>query len=241
MKHRALLWLLLSIAFASPAVAAPIPLGQQDTFEIDNENWFFGGGPMLPPMDAAIVDTGGPGGAGDGYMLLTSTGIAGSPSGRLSISNADQWSGDYSAGGITALSMWVNNFGPSDLALRLAFEVLGMMGPTDIAFSADPVLVPQGSGWQQIVFPILDSDLINFFPGGSIEDALTNTTLIRLYHSPTDNAPNPFAPIEAVAAQLGVDDITALATVPVPEPSTLVLFGAGLAGVLSRRRKSRAD
>lgn len=230
--------LLLAALIQIPrASSAQVTSGQTDTFQSGIDNWFFGGGPAGPSATAPDrVLTGGPQGADDAYMRLVSTGLPGTGS-RLSISNAAQWSGDYRAAGITHIGMWVNNLGSTDLSLRMAFETLGAEGPTNIAFSSDAIFLGAGSGWQQILFPVLGNALLNSpIPGSSVEGAMTNTTLIRLYHSPDDNFPNPLFPIESVAAELGVDDISAHV---IPEPSTFLLLSAGVFGLVLARRHTR--
>jgi hypothetical protein len=221
--------------------AAQVAVGQTDTFGGGADNWFTGGGPTgVPPTAPAVIGTGGPHGAGDAFLNLVSTG-SGTSGSRLTASNAAQWSGDYLAAGVGQIGMWVNNRGSTDLFLRLAFETLGPTGPTDIAFSADPIFVAALSGWTRIVFPIWPAALMShpLLPGSTVEGALTNASLIRLYHSPDDNSPNPFVPIPAVVADLGVDDVTALATTP--EPATTLLLGFGLLGVAGARLRRRAQ
>ena len=73
----------LSTALAAPAQC--ITLGQIDTFESGTtEGWFAGGGPMggVPPVPPTVIGDGGPGGAGDAYLQLSSNGSA-TAGGRL--------------------------------------------------------------------------------------------------------------------------------------------------------------
>jgi hypothetical protein len=121
--------------------------------------------------------------------------------------NLSQWAGDYIAAGINSISMDLINLGFTDLSLRLVFEDPTIGPPSNIAFSQNAFVLPSGTGWTHVVFPISVSDLQAGL--GDVTTALTNTTAIRLYHSPAPNFPNPVFPIESVVAQVGVDNIQA--------------------------------
>jgi hypothetical protein len=177
------------------------------------------------------VPTGGPAGAGDAFLQQTSLGGVG-PGSRLAVFNGSQWAGNYLVAGIGAIAMDAKNFGATSLFLRLAFEDPFGGPPADVAFSS-AVVVPAGSGWVHIVFPIEPGDLTAGL--GSVNTALANTTLLRLYHSDVPNFPNPIFPIPAIVAQLGVDNIEALAA-PVPEPAACLLLLGGVAAAMRRRR-----
>ena len=101
----------------STTAADPV-LFQVDTFEGGSQGWFTGGGPLGQPLQPANVVSGGPTG---NFMLLTSVGGSG-PTSRLNVINASQWTGNYIAAGVNVITMDLNNFGSSDLYLRLFFE-----------------------------------------------------------------------------------------------------------------------
>jgi hypothetical protein len=226
----ALLGLLL-LAFASPVAA--VVIGQVDDFEDGTtQGWVVAFGPAggVPPAPPQVVGTGGPQGAGDGYLLLSAVGGAG-PGGRLTAGNLSQWTGDYLAAGVDRIDMWVNNLGSSDLFLRLLIEDPMAGPPTNVAFSADPVAVLAGTGWQNIVFSLNQADLIAGL--GSTAGALTNATVLRLFHGAADGFPG-----EPVVAQLGVDDIRASAAIPEPATWALMIVGFGAVGATCRRRRS---
>ena len=216
------------------AAASPIA-GQIDDFQDGTTmGWAVAALGSPTPAPPINVGSGGPAGVGDAYLQLTSIGGTG-PGSRLAAFNGAQWAGDYLAAGIGAIAMDVQNFSAADLFLRLAFEDPVGGPPADVAFSTVPIVLPASSGWMHVVFPIGLTDLSAGL--GSVDTALSNTTLLRLYHSDVPTFPNPVFPIPAIVAELGADNIEALAA-PVPEPATWLLLFGGVAAAVRRLRRS---
>ena len=232
MKQKHLLIVIASSMFClSTGAASAAVIGLKDTFEDGTtQNWRINllgmGSDDNQPVN---VPTGGPQGADDNYMLMTSTGLPGA-GGRLVALNPAQWAGDYVATGINTIRMDVRNFGEQDLHLRLLFED-PMGGPPENEALTQSVLLPAGSGWTPVSFAIRPGSLI--VEEGSALLALENTTILRIFHNPEPEGPDEAAPI---AASLGVDNIEALA---VPEPSSLLLVAGGLAMLIRRSVISR--
>ena len=214
----------LGIATAN---AQPLSPGQTDTFAGPSlDNWFAGGiTGNVPPTPPQVVSTGGPGGAGDAYMLITAQGGAGAGS-RLVAMNGAQWAGNYLSLGIPAISMDLKNFGDTDLTIRLLFEDPLGAPPVDEAVTTAGVFLAAGSGWTHATFNVSPASFTAL--SGNVATLLSQTTFIRIIDAPT--------PTEAIAlvGRLGVDNVTA-----VPEPETYALMLGGLALLAWRKRLLR--
>lgn len=224
-------------ALAGARADAQVVANQVDDFEgLTTMGWHVGD--PTHPAPPLVIATGGPAGADDAYLRLTSlgTGEAGS---RLSVLNTTRWAGNYLAAGVTGISMDVRNFGTTDVFLRLLFATFpDAPGPPDnLAWSNAAVLVGANSGWTRIFFPIVQGAL--FVPVGTYAGALGGTEELRLFHNPAPFFMGPPSSSPAVAALIGIDNVTAAVAV-VPEPSTLALLATGAVGLLTlRRRRAR--
>lgn len=215
----------LAAVVGAPSAAAVV-IGQIDDFEDGTvQGWHVSALGSPHPAPPQNVASGGPQGVDDNYMLLTAVGgvTAGS---RMAVLSGAQWSGNYVDAGVSSIRMWARNQGNTDMVIRLLFERLVGGAPTDLAASTTGVSLAAGSGWQSIELGTAAADFTAL--AGTVDMALTNTSLIRIFHG-TSTA---FPPVP-ITGQLGIDDVQA-----VPEPSTLMAACAGLAAMLRRRRMS---
>lgn len=223
-----LLPLLLAVVAGRPYA---LTLGQVDDFEDGTtQGWTVGLLGAAHPAPPVNFPSGGPLGTDDNYLRLTSLGGQGAGSRLTAINLNGQWAGDYTATGVHGIGMDIRNLGNSELSLRLLLADPAAGPPTNAAVSSDGIVLPPGSGWTSAFFPILPADLTAVV--GSVGDALSGATELRLFHSTF-----PGFPGEPLVAELGVDNIRALAA-PVPEPSAWMLLAGGLvvAGWASRGR-----
>lgn len=180
--------ILLTLA-ATPALA--LTVGQIDTFEDGTTAGWSVGNPS--PVPTQNIASGGPLGLNDNYLQLRSIGGSG-PGSRLMAFNRAQWAGDYVAAGAGVVALDVNNFGLTDLSLRLVFTDGANTAVTQV------VNVPSASGWQDIQFAIEAADLIVL--SGSAAAALAGNSEFRLMHNPLASFPPP-----PFAAMVGVDNL----------------------------------
>jgi hypothetical protein len=213
-------------AVAVAGSAHAIVFGQLDDFQNGTtQNWANGSGSAPPILNIA---TGGPAGAGDRFIQVTSIGGIG-PGSHLTTINREDWLGNYISEGITVIEVDLENLGAVTLSIRLAFRY----GVFDEApgYLSEPIILAPGSGWQHAVFAInpmtmtpIDNpeDFNIFFANNFAELRFVNEA------GAADLEGDP------VVAQLGIDNIHA-----VPEPSAALLTGFGglLALIAAHRRK----
>ena len=233
--------LMLIALGATPRAARAVVAGQADNFESGTtENWR--GGPAVgnpnpnPPIN---VTSGGPAGTNDNYLLVRSTAIGTSGS-KLVAFNSDQWAGNYISAGVGSIQMQVNNLDfvppePGDvMVLRLVLTNTLGQGLSTIA----DVTPPEGGGWQTVTFSLAESNLSNGnVPGVTYAGVMGAVAELNLAYAENPITHRQQSP--AVAAQLGVDNVTAL---PVPEPAAAGAAGAAVLLAALRRggRRRRA-
>jgi len=203
------------VALAPPAVA--ITTGQIDDFQDGTtQGW---GTPAVNPVPPIVVADVGPAGAGDDSLEIRSTGTFGAGS-RLVAMNTLQWTGDYTAAGVTMVVADLNNIGSTSLSVRLGFDGAGGQFSSTL-----PAALAPGSGWQMAAFPVEAGDLTSV-GGADVDATLADVTELRILH-----AANPAFIADVIEAQLLVDNIVA-----VPEPSVLPLIAVGSACLIALQR-----
>ena len=161
------------------------------------------------------MSSGGPSGAGDQYMQISS-GAAPLPP-RLVALNDSQWLGDFTAAGVTSVAMDLLNPGSAPLSMRIAIREAAGGSATPGYASATPFILPADGLWHHATFNLNAAGLTGFNSPQPLAADLANVKDFRILDSA---APSGLGDI--VAGQFGVDNITA-----VPEPSALALIVIG--------------
>lgn len=194
---------------------AQITLNQVDDFQDGTEqNWQEAGPSNSAGSAATNESTGGPNGAGDAYLRDLTTGNPGGAGSRMIIRNiGNQWSGDFTAEGVFAISMDVRSL-TNDITVRISIT-----GPGGKFSTFSGVSVPAGGSWTEIGFSISASDFTSVSdgidggaPGTDIAATLANVTEMRILSSPM-----PAWRGEIIDAEMHLDNITALASLSVED------------------------
>jgi hypothetical protein len=201
-----------------PALA--VVNGQIDDFE-DGTTAFWTNGGLAGVVPVTNIPTGGPAGANDNYIRITSDGSG--AGGRLTVYNRDQWLGSYPNAGVASIEVDLRNEGSTSLSIRLAFKT----GPGNgiPGFLSAPMVLPVGSGWQHFSISLLPANLIPINNPGSFNNFFIGETRFIHEVGATDLNGTP------IVGMLGIDNIRA-----VPEPTALTLFGAGVLLAFAAKR-----
>ena len=113
---RSLAMVVLLLAWMPSGAVTP---GQVDDFE-DGTVMGWTEGPVSPNPPTNLP-SGGPAGAGDNYLRNISSGGAG-PGSKLIMFNLTQWTGNYTAAGVTRIDLQMANFGAATLHMRIAIQ-----------------------------------------------------------------------------------------------------------------------
>ena len=133
-----------------------------------------------------------PAGVGDHYMQITGIGGLPNPGSRISVVNRNlQWSGNYLAPAVNAITLSLKNLGATDLVVRLAVGdvAVGSLPPLNIAVTKDSVVLPAGGGWVSATFHLTPGQMAA--ARGNVQTALTNAGELRIMHNPNPTFPPP--------------------------------------------------
>ncbi|MEY8848807.1 T9SS type A sorting domain-containing protein [Psychroserpens sp. XS_ASV72] len=199
---------LLSILFSivsSFAFAQNIAAGQTSDFSSGVQGWIH---QISNANDPVQVPTGGPAGAGDAFLRVTNSVMTGSAGSKHLCINMDaEWTGNYTAAGIVAITCDVQNPGTETLHLRVA---LNKSFP-NWAASANPIVVPPGTTWTSITFPLNSSDLVISQGGATIADILADVDQIRIVSNDGTSPTDPIHKGQGGVARISeLDNITAV-------------------------------
>ena len=212
---------IVACLWASAAVASPT-LHQVNDFENGQVSGWGNGGSAPDPVN---ITSGGPAGASDNYLRVTSTGGFGAGSRLVTLNQNQRWTGNYNTDRVDAVTMDLKNFVQNPvsqpLRLRIAFE-----GANGTWFASTTPVILNDTAWHSARFDLTASALTRIEGSGTLANALTGVTEFRILHSAS---PNYRA--DVIAASFGVDNIRA-----VPEPAGAATV-AMLLPLLRRRRR----
>lgn len=179
---------------AMPVVCQAVTLGQVDTFADGTTMNWQGASPTN-------ISNGGPFGTGDAYLQLTSSGSFGAGS-KMASPNAIQWAGDYAATGVRLIECDMKNSGATQLSMRIVLTSAGFSKYT----STVPIVLAPGGGWKRVQFSLQPTDLSLIVGAEAWTTVMPAVAQIQFRHNTT-----LFDGGEPIAAQLGIDNITASA------------------------------
>ncbi len=208
----------IALLFAGSALVSTqafgITLGQSDNFnDTTTQNWVSGEPNPVPP--ANVQDTGQLG-VGDHVLHVQSTSAFSGAGSQPTIFNNAQWTGDYIAAGVNAITLDVNNF--SSVTINPGLEI---HGPAGAHFTLNGPSVPANSGWVTVTISLDPGN----FSGASPATSLAGITELRIRNIAAGTV---IIPADATTAYF--DNITA-----VPEPASFALLGLSTCALIRRR------
>lgn len=194
MRQSALLLLsvLIGLPSAPAATAAPVFGGTESFPPGATGDW-------VPGQAATLTNpgTGGIGGTGDGYLHLSQ-----STTFKYGMRNeGTMYAGNWTAAGITHLSLWLNDVGADDF-----FEIHVAVGKFDNMWQYNTGFTPPEGQWERFVVDLTneaDFTQIIAFGGRTFTDALADADRLLIRH---DLPPFMQVP-ESTSGDIGIDEI----------------------------------
>jgi hypothetical protein len=169
---RLIVWMLLA---TGPAIAGAYGATLHvDQFESDNALGWTGGQDAPPTAQSS----GGPTGAGDGYLRVTSGGD------NLATYNVGaSWTGNLAA--IGAAQIKVDMMSPStSAALQMRIVLFGPTSPFERWTSVKPQAVLNDGVWRSYTFSLAQPDMVRVLGSDTYAQVMAGTSRVMLRHDP---------------------------------------------------------
>ncbi len=209
------------------ASAQAVTLGQIEEFTIPGGGWRSG-------ASLNFIATGGPAGAGDGYLEISRP----DEPDFLGVYTVDPaWGGettmpsDYVGAGVGAITMDVVNFGPAPVELRILMEAFdgAVAWSTTSAFNVSPA-----GTWRRLRFELSEAEMTEVRndqePSLTLADTLGAVERFLIRHDPGPVSSTRENPGGAILTTIGIDNLKA-EEIPEPGVPFLIALAAGLGGV----------
>lgn len=224
-----LIFSLCAVFLLSQTARADLLLGPIHDFE---DGTLQGWAPIA--LNTANIPNGGPTGAGDNFLEISSGAGAGPGPGRLAAFSQDANVTGQIDPGVTEIQVDIMRPATEfDLGIRLV-----LFGPTggDRWTSTDAQTVVGDGSWNTYTFSILEADLTQVL--GTDTYANMSSDLNRIMFRHQSGAPDSQGEIVGTtgAGTFGIDNVIAGPLTAIPEPTSFVMVALGLLGLLHRRR-----
>ncbi len=220
---RGLLFLAAASVLSAQMAGGDVIPGQLNDFEDGTLQSWLGG------VTLTNIATGGPAGAGDHYLEVSQP-LSFRKLGAFN--SASDWTGDYQAVGVAAITADFRTTHATPLDIRLVlFGPGGSITSVDRWTSTAAEPLANDGAWHTLTFSILGADLTQVRGTDPYTDTITGVQRILLRHQ----SGLPAVGGTSIAADMDIDNITAIA---VPEPSA-IWGGLSLLAVIGLRRGSR--
>jgi len=209
--------LICVLSFLSSSIARAVQVATIDDFQ---DGTFMG----WSGAATSNISTGGPAGANDHYLLLSSGSFGTVP--NLATSNTDaRWTGSYTASGVTGVGVDLKILGGSSLTMR-AVLFGGSSGATQIT-SINSIPLAADGLWHHLTFDLQPGSLSAVAGTDSVANVLASVNRIMFRHQSGAAS----AGGTSVSAQVGMDNVAA-----VPEPAMAASLALASLLLAPRRR-----
>jgi hypothetical protein len=200
-------------AAASPCCA--ITLGHIDDFNDGTKQGWGVGSPGDFPVNEPNI---GQNGAGDHALWMANSGAGGTVPNLLVFNTSSNWTGNWTAAGVSRIEMDVKDPGANSFTLAIRLGIVGPDGGPFAGGGGDTYVtqameVPKDGQWHRLTFDVSPSSFASI-GGTDIDDALAGVRHFRILHNPLQSFSGASP---AGGGEFYLDNIHALSSIDPPD------------------------